>query len=105
MPSFCFKVSIAFGNRSIKITRRSRIQPRIIDWYMERFEFLADFYSIKITSISFNTIDECFIVNYKTLPDFEDEPHMEEMLADPDDDGNYPIDAYGTKCLVIGEII
>ena len=104
MTSFCFKVSIKCGNKVITITKRSRIQPRIIDWYKERFEFLADFYKIEITSFSFNYEEGHFIVKYKTKNGFEDEPHMDEMLADPDDDGNYPINAYGTDCLVIGEI-
>ena len=106
MSTFCFKVSIKCGNKVIPITKRSRIQPRIIDWYMERFEFLAVFYKIEIISLSFNYEEGCFILKYK--PDlkkgFEDEPYMDEMLADPDDDGNYPLNAYGTDCLVIGEI-
>lgn len=104
MPTVFFKVSIKYGNKIIPITKRSRIQPRIIEWYNIRFEFLSDFYKIKIKSLSFNMEEECFVLKYEPKNGFEDEPYLDEMLVDPDDDGNYPIDAYGTKCLVIGEV-
>jgi hypothetical protein len=105
MPSINFTVIIKRGSREIPITKRSRLISRVMEWYKERFEFLADFYKIEITSFEFDYPKDCFTMKFRELDGFEDEPHLDEMFADPDDDGNYPIRAYGADCLVIGQVV
>ena len=106
MNTLCFKVEIKCGNKVIPITKRSKIQPRIIEWYKEQYEFLADFYSIEIKSITFNYTEGYFMVKYDRKEDADELDYViEESLADPDDDGNSPMKAYGADCLVIGTII
>jgi hypothetical protein len=105
MSTIRFVVSIKKGNQEIPITIRSRIQPRIIEWYKVQYEFLAEFYSIEIVSISFNYDEGYFTVKYQTTENTDElKEVIEESLVDPDDDGNNPIQAYGTNCLVIGTI-
>ena len=94
MNTLCFKVSIRCGNEITPITKRSKIQPQIIDWYIEQYKI----HSIKTESISFNYIEGYFMVKYVRVDDIE-------QIADPDKSGNSPINTYGTDCLVIGNII
>ncbi len=105
MPSINFTVIIKHGSKEIPINKRSRLISRVMEWYKERFEFLTDFYEIEITSFEFDYVKDCFTVNFRAFDGFEDDAPLDDMFADPDDDGNYPIRAYGADCLVIGRIV
>ena len=101
-----FNVVIKVKNREIRITKRSRIQDRIINWYNGQFNFLDSLYAIKIESIIFNYEEGNFILKYSTTDETDDEELViNKALVNPDDDGNSPMNAYGTECLVIGELI
>ena len=75
----------------------------VIDWY-DRFTDSAysniDYYGQKLHPIEKNR----FMMTYRTIND-ERVPTFEEMMADPDDDGNYPLKINGTLYLVGGKVI
>lgn len=71
----------------------------VLLWYQARLDTLTEDYEIKGVNISYEN-GSIFKIVYEHTS--EDEPEMlDEMLADPDDDGNYPI---REGVLVIGSI-
>jgi hypothetical protein len=63
--------------------------PDILAWYKERFQNIIEDYDIKNIDISHHEGSEFKIV-YEHSED-EDPYVLDEIIADPDDDGNYPI--------------
>jgi hypothetical protein len=71
----------------------------VLVWYQERLDSLAEDYKIKEINISYES-GSIFKIIYEHTSD--DVPEiLDEMIADPDDDGNYPI---REGVLVVGSI-
>lgn len=73
----------------------------ILAWFGERFEEMKDMWEIKGITIDFSYETNLFTVSYETT---RYEETTKFMLADPDDDGNYPLKLRGDEYVIIGSV-
>ncbi len=73
----------------------------ILKWFGERFEDWKDTLEIKGITIDFSYETNLFTVTYETS---RLEATTKFMLADPDDDGNYPLNIRGEDYVIIGSV-
>lgn len=78
---------------------------KIVLWYRKQTADIEEVYGIHINDISHVT-DDVYKISYtmNQEDDSEDPEVLNHMLADPDDDGNYPIVIDRRKYLIVGEI-
>jgi hypothetical protein len=95
-----------------RVSKKPKPRPtgeEVKSWYADRLEMMLDFFEYNVTqssvSESNNTITIVFTMNMEIDP--SDLKIHAEMIADPDDDGNYPIRGYGVmgtlKKIYIGD--
>jgi hypothetical protein len=68
----------------------------IISWYMKRISGMTQ------TATMAYTGKNTFVITYKLIPGLE---FYKEEIADPDDDGNYPLTIGRTEYLVNGTLV
>jgi hypothetical protein len=77
---------------SFNLSIEGPVVDMVVDWYKKQIE---DF---DVVDVSYNTKTKLLTIKYKG------EVEYPKFLADPDDDGNYPLQYNGKTYLVIGEI-
>lgn len=95
MLNVSFMMNVDVWADDVKVNCKDN-QEAIIKWYMEMND---DKQNLKVEYV----ISNIFKITY-TAED-EEEYCMMETVADPDDDGNYPIKIKGKFYLVCGKII
>jgi hypothetical protein len=104
MNNLSFKVSLQKGAIEIPVTSESPFLSEVIEWYKCRFEALMEFMDISITKFDFDRYDNVFRVVYENTGE-QDEAVVNELISDPDDDGNYPFTTYNTEWFIVSDII
>jgi hypothetical protein len=102
LVEFEFKVSLIDkkGNLLVPIPH-----DQIVHWYQNQLADVAAIYDVRIIEVSY-VRDDVFKVGYIISQESdEDVKVINHLLADPDDDGNYPIKIGRKKYLVVGEIV
>jgi len=76
------------------------------NWYQMQLQDLTKMLAIVIENIVFSREEDCLLITY-TRKDECDEMQevIADMIADPDDDGNYPIKFGEDEYFVSGELI
>lgn len=92
--SFMMHVNIWRDNVYLNVSEH---KEAIVNWYTNMND---DKKNLKVEYV----ISNVFKITYSTNED-EEERCMMEIVADPDDDGNYPIKVKGIYYLVAGKVI
>ena len=75
---------------------------QITGWFRERFEESKEMWDIVEISIEYNIMTNLFDVSYETT---RYENYTKFLLADIDDDGNYPLKMRGAEYIIIGSVM
>lgn len=92
------------SNKEMKWNNDPKLIQSVLEWYSERVIDVGDVYeatNIRVTHIRENIFTITYSMIYD-LPLKDDIELVGELLADPDDNGNYPLSYKKSKYLVIG---
>ncbi len=94
-------------DKELKWNNDPKLIDSIVDWYSEQVSGVGEVYdatNIHVKHIRENIFTITYSMTYSS-PVKEDIELVGELLADPDDDGNYPLSYKKSKYLVIGQYL
>ena len=99
------KVDLLQAGFSVRLTATSPYNL-VVDWFKQLLPLEAKMLHVEVTDVRFDLIKECVVISYTRLPDCDELDFViADMLADPDDNCNYPIVIDGVSYIVMGTSI
>lgn len=95
--------SVSIVSHSSEINNKLYIDE-IVNWYQDLCNIYDDYYEYSNGYVKYDSSRECYVLELDMDGSYEDAKFLAEILVNPNEDGNYPIELEGVSYLIFGEL-